>query len=63
MVQCWPELQQPPRPSVQGSWVVAAQEGVEMVLVVLGGTLATQPDVTQTCPKAQQRPPSDKGHW
>lgn len=59
----WPsELQQPPRPSVQGMLEVA-QEGIELLAVlVVGGRVATQPPETQVAPRAQHLPPRESGH-
>ncbi|KFY25263.1 hypothetical protein V493_04738 [Pseudogymnoascus sp. VKM F-4281 (FW-2241)] len=62
MVQCAPELQQPPRPSVQGTLEVA-QEGMELPVVLgAGGRVATQPFEMQVAPKEQHTPPRELGH-
>lgn len=40
-----------------------AQEGMELLVVlVLGGRVATQPPETQVAPRAQHLPPRESGH-
>lgn len=63
MVQWAAELQQPPMSSVQGISEVG-HEGMELLVVLeVGGRVATQPLEMQVAPREQHLPPRESGHW